>query len=369
MTTTLNNRHGPAYKQAGFTLLELTITVAVMTGLAIMLMSITMTTTESLRSGFVAQQYRMLSQAVAIYMGRHHAALVALPADCAHVALHADQTPMAPAASCQLDGLAGNRVANGLQPTPSELMAMNLLDASYSPKSLLPNRLIMKTASGQVAPASLAVQITKLCDNAIHCDSGYRLQGLVFNQQPYDFERTTFRGFTVRENLHEAYLVMGGGAAMALANTSDEVAELTGYKNLFKVINPLQSSQGGVAGVLAMRSEFNNLTGVTHSDTLGQYASGGQMWDFSGQSLRGLSSLAASSMGAQHLSANQLTIHGDSTVQQLNAQAVSAEKIKLPQASLGQVCNARDQSLAVANDGTGRLLICPNTGIWTALNL
>jgi len=360
---------GQAHRQAGFTLLELTVSVAVVTGLAIMVMSINMATLESLRIGFVAQQYRMLSQAVAAYMGRHHAALATLPNDCATILLRADNPTQGPSMSCQLTGLAGKSVANGLQPTAAELIALNLLEASYSSQSLLPSRLVMKNTSGQYAPAILAVQITKLCNSNANCSSGYRLQGLVYNQQPYDFERTTFRGSTVRENLQEAFWAMGGGAAVALAPAHTDAADLVGYKSLFKTTNPLQSSAGGVPGVLAMRSDFNSLTGVTSSDSLGTYTPSGQMWDFSGQSLRGLSSFAASSIGAQQISANQLTIQGETDVQQLRAQAVSTEKIKLPVASLGQACTPQDQSLAVASDGTGRLLICPSTGLWTEQNL
>lgn len=360
---------GQSRRQAGFTLLELTVSMAVVTGLAIMVMSINMATLESLRSGFVAQQYRMLNQAVAAYMGRHHAALATLPNDCATILLRTDHPPTVPSVSCQLTGLSGKTVANGLQPTTGELIALNLLESSYSSQSLLPSRFIMKNASGQYAPASLAVQITKLCNSNAHCSSGYRLQGLVFNQQPYDFERTTTRGATVRENLQEAFLAMGGGAAVALAPVHTDAAELVGYKSLFKTTNPLQSSAGGVPGVLAMRSDFNSLTGVTSSDSLGAYSPNGQMWDFSGQSLRGLSSFAASSIGAQHITASQLTVKGDTDVQQFKAQAVSTEKMKLPVASLGQACTPQDQSLAVASDGTGRILICPSTGLWTEQNL
>jgi hypothetical protein len=65
---------------------------------------------------------------------------------------------------------------------------------------------------------------------------------------------------------------------------------------------------------------------------------------------------------------NKLTINGDSDVQQLKAQALSTEKIKLPVATPGQSCIPLDQSLAVASDGTGRLLVCPIAGGWTFYN-
>lgn len=351
-------------RQSGFTLMELTVAMAVATGLAIVLMSLNMANTESMRSGFVAHQYRMLSQAVAAYMGRHHAALATLPAECSNVVLNASSVPTAPGVTCQLSGLAGTTVANGLQPTAAELMALNLLEPSFSSQSLLPTRNIMQNASGGYASAGLAVSITRICGSTSSCASGYRLQGLVFNQQPYHFERYTFRSSTVRDNLTEAFMAMGGGAALALASSSAETADLVGYRNMFLITNPLQSSSGGVPGVLAMRSDFNSLTGVTSSDSLGAYSNGGQMWDFSGQSLRGLSTLVASSIGADQISANKLTINGNTDVQQLNAQTLRTEKIKLPAATLGQACIPLDQSVAVANDGTGRLLICPSTGVW-----
>ena len=361
-------RRGLHQRQSGFTLIELTVAMTVATGLAIFIMSLNMASTESLCSGFVAQQYRMLGQAVAAYMGRHHAALVALPTDCARVVLHATLIPSAPGVACQLSGLSGTTVANGLQPTVAELIALNLLEPSFSQQQMLPTRSIMKTASGGDAPSSLAVQITKQCGSTPGCTSGYRLQGLVFNQQPYDFERTTMRAATVRENLTDAFMAMGGGAALALASNSTEAAELVGYKNMFQIANPLQSNRGGVPGVLSLRSDFSSLTGVTSSDSLGTYSQGGQMWDFSGQSLRGLSTLAANSIGADHIRANKLTINGDSDVQQLKAQALSTEKIKLPVATPGQSCIPLDQSLAVASDGTGRLLVCPSAGGWTFYN-
>ena len=141
-------RWGPHKRQSGFTLIELTVALTVATGLAIFVMSLNMASTESLRSGFVAQQYRMLGQAVAAYMGRHHAALVALPPECAHVVLHASLIPSAPSVACQLSGLAGSTVANGLQPTVAELIALNVLDSSFSGQQMLPTRAIMKTASG-----------------------------------------------------------------------------------------------------------------------------------------------------------------------------------------------------------------------------
>jgi hypothetical protein len=301
-------------------------------------------------------------------MGRHHAALVALPSECATVLWHADKAPTAPAVSCQLSGLGATAVANGLQPTAGELIALNFLESSFSSQTLLPTRPIMRNASGSLGPAKLSVQITKQCGSTPHCTSGYRLQGMVFNQQPYDFERSIQRGATVRDNMYDAFAAMGGGAAVALASSSAEVAELAGYKSLFKITNPLQSSSGGVPGVLAMRSDFNNLTGVTSSDSMGAYAPSGQMWDFSGQSLRGLNTLAAVTMGVEQLRTNKLTVSGDSELQQVKALALLAEKIKLPAAALGQVCFPQDQSLAMANDGTGRLLVCPSTGEWTYHN-
>jgi type II secretory pathway pseudopilin PulG len=359
---------GLRQRQSGFNLVELTVAMVVATGLAMVLMSLNMSTTENMRSGFVAQQYRMLSQAVAAYMGRHHAALVALPSECATVLWHADKAPTAPAVSCQLSGLGATAVANGLQPTAGELIALNFLESSFSSQTLLPTRPIMRNASGSLGPAKLSVQITKQCGSTPHCTSGYRLQGMVFNQQPYDFERSIQRGATVRDNMYDAFAAMGGGAAVALASSSAEVAELAGYKSLFKITNPLQSSSGGVPGVLAMRSDFNNLTGVTSSDSMGAYAPSGQMWDFSGQSLRGLNTLAAVTMGVEQLRTNKLTVSGDSELQQVKALALLAEKIKLPAAALGQVCFPQDQSLAMANDGTGRLLVCPSTGEWTYHN-
>ena len=359
---------GLQQRQSGFNLVELTVAMVVATGLAMVLMSLNMSTTENMRSGFVAQQYRMLSQAVAAYMGRHHAALVALPSECATVLWHADKAPTAPAVSCQLSGLGATAVANGLQPTAGELIALNFLESSFSSQTLLPTRPIMRNASGSLGPAKLSVQITKQCGSTPHCTSGYRLQGMVFNQQPYDFERSIQRGATVRDNMYDAFAAMGGGAAVALASSSAEVAELAGYKSLFKITNPLQSSSGGVPGVLAMRSDFNNLTGVTSSDSMGAYAPSGQMWDFSGQSLRGLNTLAAVTMGVEQLRTNKLTVSGDSELQQVKALALLAEKIKLPAAALGQVCFPQDQSLAMANDGTGRLLVCPSTGEWTYHN-
>jgi type II secretory pathway pseudopilin PulG len=359
---------GLRQRQSGFNLVELTVAMVVATGLAMVLISLNMSTTENMRSGFVAQQYRMLSQAVAAYMGRHHAALVALPSECATVLWHADKAPTAPAVSCQLSGLGATAVANGLQPTAGELIALNFLESSFSSQTLLPTRPIMRNASGSLGPAKLSVQITKQCGSTPHCTSGYRLQGMVFNQQPYDFERSIQRGATVRDNMYDAFAAMGGGAAVALASSSAEVAELAGYKSLFKITNPLQSSSGGVPGVLAMRSDFNNLTGVTSSDSMGAYAPSGQMWDFSGQSLRGLNTLAAVTMGVEQLRTNKLTVSGDSELQQVKALALLAEKIKLPAAALGQVCFPQDQSLAMANDGTGRLLVCPSTGEWTYHN-
>ena len=359
---------GLRQRQSGFNLVELTVAMVVATGLAMVLMSLNMSTTENMRSGFVAQQYRMLSQAVAAYMGRHHAALVALPSECATVLWHADKAPTAPAVSCQLSGLGATAVANGLQPTAGELIALNFLESSFSSQTLLPTRPIMRNASGSLGPAKLSVQITKQCGSTPHCTSGYRLQGMVFNQQPYDFERSIQRGATVRDNMYDAFAAMGGGAAVALASSSAEVAELAGYKSLFKITNPLQSSSGGVPGVLAMRSDFNNLTGVTSSDSMGAYAPSGQMWDFSGQSLRGLNTLAAVTMGVEQLRTNKLTVSGDSELQQVKALALLAEKIKLPAAALGQVCFPQDQSLAMANDGTGRLVVCPSTGEWTYHN-
>jgi len=357
---------GRRQPQKGYTLLEMGLVMALATGLAMMVLSLTMASAESLRSGFVAHQYRMLSQAVAAYMGRHHAALAALPADCDKLALGANGAPAAPTQACQLSGLAGVNVANGLQPTAAELAALNLLEASFSSQAMLPTRKVMRDPKGNLVPATLAVQITKLCGSVPQCTNGYRLQGLVFNQQPYDLERNTYRGGTVRDTLLDAFLALGGGAALASNSALDK--ELAGYKGLFKVANPLQSASGGVPGVLALRSEFNSLTGVSGSEGWVAQAKTGQLWDFSGQSLRGVSTLAAASLGADQLSTNQLTVNGSSEVQQLNAQSVSAEKIKLPVAAWGQACAPQLQSLAVTNDGSGRLLVCPGSGAWTFQN-
>jgi hypothetical protein len=213
------------------------------------------------------------------------------------------------------------------------------------------------------AADELAVQITKMCLNVDACNDGYRLQGLVFNQQPYDFERQ-IRQISVRSRMLDAFAYLGGDAAVALAPSSADVAKLLGFKNIFELANPLQSKVGGVPGVLAVKSEFNSLTGLASSDSLGIYANGGQLWDFAGQSMRGLNSVAASSIGASNMKVNQFTVTGDSTLQKVQTQSLSANKLKLPSAAEGALCNTNEQSLAIAIDGTSHLLVCSSASTW-----
>ena len=225
-----------------------------------------------------AGYYQMVSDAVANYMAINYDQLKAItqPKTCSEPRLFTDATAAPAPTGCGiqaffLSGSDSSPIANGLQPTLTELKTTGYLDASFSNSFLWPTQLTMyaasgaKTGSSQAAP-EYRVQIQAWCNGAAPandtvCDNPV-LHSLVYNAQPFAANTdNSFVNFTRLDKLLQARTALGANAFVSYdwALKKDALLYSDGNKN--QLPNLLKFTSGndsgiGVEGVLALQATY-----------------------------------------------------------------------------------------------------------------
>jgi prepilin-type N-terminal cleavage/methylation domain-containing protein len=363
--------------QQGFTLIELTVVVAILSALVV---SVTMGMNvyyKRMQTQLVGKQYLLVNAAVGDYLGVHYQALSALPADCGQIALAKD-TSLADAASitagkCRVSlPVAGGDLAveNGLQPSLDDLKNLRLLDRATNTSLMFPTLNVVAmsvsgVASSTMAPRTLVVQVSKTCPTT-SCDAGVQLSSLLFNTQPYVLGGDNLKRFGF-DLVDELLMAAGADAAFARPTATGLSSELHAAQELFVLTNPIRdhattrSSALGLPGILAVRNGFGSSTLAQYARRDGTSKVTGR-WDFDGNPIIGLSSLSASGVSSVTSSTSALAVTGTAQVQSLQAHNISALKLKLPAAVADAECNPALESMGLSS--AHQLLVCVDNK-WT----
>jgi prepilin-type N-terminal cleavage/methylation domain-containing protein len=367
--------------QPGFTLIELAVVVTIASALMVTITMAMNVHYKRMQTQLVGKQYQLVNAAVGDYMGVHYQALSALPADCAQLDLALGTSlPVVDSirnGDCRLSlPVAGSTVTvnNGLQPSLPELRALRLLDRITSSELMLPTRNAVATsASGEssrdLAPSGFAVQVSKECPTTA-CTEGVQLSSLVFNTQPYVLGGEHLRRFGF-DLVEELLMAAGADAAFSHPVPTGASSELRGSQDLYVHANPIRdyslskSASAGVPGILAIRNGHGSTTLAQFARRDGASKVTGS-WDFDGHPIVGLSSLSSSGVSSVTSRTTSLSVTGAAQVHTLQAQTVSAGKLKLPAVTAHEACDPALESMGVSAL-EGLLLMCSVANRqWTA---
>jgi hypothetical protein len=264
--------------EAGFGLLELMLAATIAAGVTLGYLYNQSRQSAINQAQSQAGYYQMVSDAVAKYMANNYDQLkaIAQPKTCSEPQLFTEATAATAPTGCGiqalfLSGSAASPVANGLQPTLTELKTTGYLDANFSNSFLWPTQLTMYAASGVKTGSSHAapeyrVQIQAWCNGAAPstdtvCDKPV-LHSLVYNAQPFAANTdNSFINFTRLDRLMQARTALGANAFISYdwALQKDKLMYSEGNKN--QLPNLLKFTSGsdsgiGVEGVLALQATY-----------------------------------------------------------------------------------------------------------------
>ena len=239
-----------AAKQSGFGLLELMLAAMIAAGISLGYLYNQSRQSAISQAQSQAGYYQMVSDAVAKYMAINYDQLKAItkPQTCSEPPLFTDATAATAPTGCGvqalfLSGSASSPVANGLQPTLTDLKTTGYLDSNFSNSFLWPTQLTMYAASGVSTGSSYAapeyrVQIQAWCNGAAPstdtvCDKPV-LHSLVYNAQPFAANTTnSFINFSRLDKLLQARTALGANAFISYdwALQKDKLIYSDGNKN------------------------------------------------------------------------------------------------------------------------------------------
>jgi type II secretory pathway pseudopilin PulG len=265
-------------KQSGFGLLELMLAAMIAAGISLGYLYNQSRQSAISQAQSQAGYYQMVSDAVAKYMANNYDQLKAItkPQTCSNPQLFTDATAAPAPTGCGiqalfLSGSASSPVANGLQPTLTDLKTTGYLDANFSNSFLWPTQLTMYTASGVSTGSSYAapeyrVQIQAWCNGAAPANDTVCvnpvLHSMVYNAQPFaDSTTNSFINFTRQDKLLQARTALGANAFVSYdwALKKDAFLYSDGDKN--QLTNLLKFTSGsdsgiGIEGVLALQATY-----------------------------------------------------------------------------------------------------------------
>jgi hypothetical protein len=320
----------------------------------------------------IGQQYLTLNAAVNNYMVTYYQALSVLSPQCSEMTF-TTVDPATPSwaqsdpTKCALTIATGKVVANGLQPSPAELIMLGLLPASPSnppnPPDLsgllqiesphLPiSKKVYEYSTTATPPQSaysqprLFINIDMVCvqrgtatnpntgtavptaPGVSGCDSATTttaLKSMIFNTQPYNNNQKNYL-FTFSALLGSVFSTIGDDAVSSgmvdvkLVNTNN----MLNGKN-FQLTHPIK---GGPSGILGLRGGYGASYAMQHSRVDGSNPPTAD-WSFGG--------------------------HGITS---------GLSKLKLPVQVLGTACDIKED---IALDATANLLVCRNS-IWSTFS-
>ena len=267
--------------EAGFGLLELMLAAMIAAGITLGYLYNQSRQSAINQAQSQAGYYQMVSDAVAKYMANNYDQLKAIPKPktCSAPQLFTEATEATAATAptgCGinalfLSGSASSPVANGLQPTLTDLKNTGYLDANFSNSFLWPTQLTMYAASGVKAGSSYAapeyrVQIQPWCNGVAPstdtvCEKPV-LHSLVYNAQPFAANtNNSFVNLTRLDRLIQARTALGANAFVSYdwALQKDGLMYSDGNKNQLPNLLTFRSGSDsgvGLEGVLALQATY-----------------------------------------------------------------------------------------------------------------
>jgi prepilin-type N-terminal cleavage/methylation domain-containing protein len=347
----------PSLNQKGFTLIELGVTLSV---LSAVLIATTVTLSmyyKRMHVQLVGQQYQAINSALGKYMQQYFPQLITLHPNCSVISMAVDRPLTIPEeitkGACKLNlnkpfnPSVVVSVANGFQPTIDDLRKLDLLAGMTGTQLQLQTTNVVKetTATGD-APAGprFVVQISKVC-NPSSCTSGSALSSLVFNSQPF-----TMSGDLTRFNfdLEEELLIAGGADAViaslgmpATGSSYELKGDLYSTKNPIRLYRRGDSIGLGVRGIMALRNSYATTLDSDFARRDGTSIMTGD-WEFSDKNVSDINILSAEYIDA---------------TERVTTNKLYAQHYKLPSRPPFNECDASIETLSV-DAGDGEIYIC-----------
>jgi hypothetical protein len=350
----------------GFSLLHSLVSMIVFASITVAGLQWQRFTTSVDKGRNLGQQYLTLNSAVNNYMVTYYQSLIALKPACSEMTFTTTNPASPPSTNrsstdCKLTIATGKTVANGLQPSPAELITLGLLPASAtivatnllqieSPNlptnsSVFEYMSTVPTTHSGASQSRLFINIEMIClqrGNASNPNTGTAvpttpgttgcpsattttaLKSLIFNTQPYNNDLKSY-AFTFPALLGSVFTTLGDDAVtsgMTDVKLVNSGSTLNG-KN-FQIANPIT---GGPSGIMGVRGGYGASYTMQHSRVDGSNPPTAD-WSFGG--------------------------HGVSDI----------SKLKLPVKVLGNPCDLKED---IALDAQANLLICRNS-IWSSFS-
>lgn len=353
-------------RMKGFSLLHSLVSMIVFASITVAGLQWQRFTTSVDKGRNLGQQYLTLNSAVNNYMVTYYQSLIALKPACSEMTFTTTNPASPPSTNrsstdCKLTIATGKTVANGLQPSPAELITLGLLPASAtivatnllqieSPNlptnsSVFEYMSTVPTTHSGASQSRLFINIEMIClqrGNASNPNTGTAvpttpgttgcpsattttaLKSLIFNTQPYNNDLKSY-AFTFPALLGSVFTTLGDDAVtsgMTDVKLLNSGTPLNG-KN-FQIANPIT---GGPSGIMGVRGGYGASYTMQHSRVDGSNPPTAD-WSFGG--------------------------HGVSDI----------SKLKLPVKVLGNPCDLKED---IALDAQANLLICRNS-IWSTFS-
>ncbi len=338
----------PSIKKArgrGFALAELAIATAIFSVMIVSGMAYYKRQLQIETAHALAEQYKIVNNAVGAYMVNHWLELVALPQDCGKSTWFVGASPTNPGTPCTKT-LGTTVVVNALQPTIENLVKLGYLPQGHAGPVLQPDPDVdVRTPTGSAAH-TFGVSIEAVCTGADCSDPASRrdLKSVVFNARPY--ANVNNQLFTI---LAEALSALPNDAGMSIPiGTNSVPLDLVGRakpstpnqipdNSFINIPNPVRvDGAKGQSGILGVRNGYGS-SGFQQFTRRDGGAPPVASWDFNAQNL--------------------------TKVQDFDASRISATSaMKLKNQDVGDVCDSNIHSIA-SSLVSKALLIC-DAGKW-----
>ena len=282
---------GKAPKQSGFSLLEISLVIALGTMMTIGYLYNQSQDNQLSNAKVQAGYYLTVNDAVGKYMLNFYEDLKVIPPDCAQVRLTAGGVPSAIASTtnCKFTTGAASGVkspTNALQPTVTELKKLTMLDSSFEDRFMWPtlNTVNGPKASGtcttdcltgtNTEPSRFVNRIQLWCDGSrlsgpatATCANTMQLKSLTFNSQPFaPTDLGSFFKLSRNEMLGTSINTMGSNGFMSLETALDTEGKgkLYGVGKQTSQTNPIvyfdstdtsgKFNNKGITGIMAVKN-------------------------------------------------------------------------------------------------------------------
>ena len=282
---------GKAPKQSGFSLLEISLVIALGTMMTIGYLYNQSQDNQLSNAKVQAGYYLTVNDAVGKYMLNFYEDLKVIPPDCAQVRLTAGGVPSAIASTtnCKFTTGAASGVkspTNALQPTVTELKKLTMLDSSFEDRFMWPT---LSTVNGPKAsgtcttdcltgsntePSRFVNRIQLWCDGSLltgpataTCANTMQLKSLTFNSQPFaPTDLGSFFKLSRNEMLGTSINTMGSNGFMSLETALDTEGngKLYGVGKQTSQTNPIvyfdstdtsgKFNNKGITGIMAVQN-------------------------------------------------------------------------------------------------------------------